>query len=96
MENLERVPDKSRFVNLGQSALLTGGMTHKNTISNKCYLIGLIENDSSNNANFSLSVTPYGNFKEPRERHNLIYLPNKNFVFVCGGFYSKSCEYTDI
>ena len=96
MENLERVPDKSRFVNLGQSALLTGGMTQDNKISNKCYLIGLIENDSSNNANYSISVTPYGDFKEARERHNLIYLPNKNFVFACGGFYSKSCEYTDV
>ena len=96
VENLERVPDKSRFVNLGQSALLTGGMTQDNKISNKCYLIGLIENDSSNNANYSISVTPYGDFKEARERHNLIYLPNKNFVFACGGFYSKSCEYTDV
>ena len=28
VENLERMPDKSRFVNLGQSALLTGGMIH--------------------------------------------------------------------
>ena len=96
VENLDRVPDKSRFVNLGQSALLTGGMTRENKVSTKCYLIGLIENDSSSNANYSISVTPYGDFKEARERHNLIYLPNKNYVFACGGFYSKSCEYTDV
>jgi len=96
VENLDRVNDKSKFVNLGQSALLTGGMTRENKISTKCYLIGLIENDSSNNANYSINVTPYGDFKEGRERHNLIYLPNKNFVFACGGFYSRSCEYTDV
>ena len=88
--------DKFNFVNLCQSALLTGGMTKKNKILNKCYLTGLIESHSSNNANYSISVTPYGNFKETRKRHNLIYLPNKNFVFACGGFYYKSCQYTDI
>ena len=64
VENLDRVPDKSKFVNLGQSALLTGGMTRENKVSTKCYLIGLIENDSSNNANYSINVTPYGDFKE--------------------------------
>ena len=95
-ENLHRVPDKSRFVNLGQSALLTGGMTPENKASVKCYLVGLIENDSSMNPNYSVNVTAYGDFKEGRERHNLIYCPNKNFVFACGGFYSKSCEYTDV
>ena len=95
-ENLRRVPDKSRFVNLGQSALLTGGMTPENKASVKCYLVGLIENDSSMNPNYSINVTAYGDFKEGRERHNLIYCPNKNYVFACGGFYSKSCEYTDV
>jgi hypothetical protein len=95
-ENLHRVPDKSRFVNLGQSALLTGGMTPENKASVKCYLVGLIENDSSMNPNYSVNVTAYGDFKEGRERHNLLYCPNKNFVFACGGFYSKSCEYTDV
>ena len=71
-------------------------MTPENKASVKCYLVGLIENDSSMNPNYSVNVTAYGDFKEGRERHNLIYCPNKNFVFACGGFYSKSCEYTDV
>ena len=95
-DNLNRIPDKSRFVNLGQSALLTGGMTRENKASVKCYLIGLIENDSSNRPNYSINISPYGDLKEGRERHNLIYLPNKNFVFACGGFFSKTCEYSDV
>ena len=33
---------------------------------------------------------PYGEFKEARERHNLLFLPNKNFVFACSGFFSKT------
>ena len=95
-ENLRKVPEKSRFINLGQSALLTGGMTPENKASVKCYLVGLIENDSSMKPNYSVNVTSYGDFKEGRERHNLIYCPNKNYVFACGGFFSKSCEYTDV
>jgi len=95
-ETLKRVPDKSSFVNLGQSALLTGGMSNENKPSTKCYLIGLLDNGPSLKPNFSVNVSPYGDFKEGRERHNLIYLPNKNYVFACGGFFSKSCEYTDL
>ena len=96
-DNLDKVPEKSKFVNLGQSVLLTGGKTKdKKNLSKKCYLIGLIENDLSNNINYSINVSQYGDFKEGRERHNLIYLPNKNFVFACGGFYCKSCEYTNV
>ena len=95
-DNLNKIPDKSRFVNLGQSALLTGGMTRENKASVKCYLIGLIENDSSNRPNYSINISPYGDLKEGRERHNLIYLPNKNFVFACGGFFSKTSEYSDV
>ena len=95
-DNLERIPDKSRFVNLGQSALLTGGMTKDNKPSVRCYIIGLLENDSSKVPNYGVNVSPYGDLKEGRERHNLIYLPNKNFVFAVGGFYSKSCEYSDV
>ena len=93
---LRRVPEKSRFVNLGQSALLTGGMTPENKSSQRCYLIGLIEDYSTNRLNYNVNISPYGDFKEGRERHNLIYLPNKNYVLACGGFFSKSCEYSDI
>ena len=93
---LSYVPDKSRFVNIGQAALLTGGKTRENNVSKKCYLISLLESDSSQKPMYSVNISPYGDLQEGRERHNLIYLPNKNSVFACGGFFSKSCEYTDV
>ena len=43
-----------------------------------------------------LKINSYGNLKEARERHNIIYLPNKNYVFVCSGVLTRTCEYTDL
>ena len=93
---LREFPIKSKFVNLGSSVLLTGGK-NKNKIKTKlaeCYIITLMENQSPNK--YEVIVMPYDSLKEPRERHNLLFLPNKHFVFACSGFFSKTCEYTDI
>ena len=87
-------PDKSKFVNLGTSCLLTGGQTKEKKKLTKCYLITLIENDSPDH--YEVNLMPYGGLKEARERHNLLFLPNKNYVFACSGFFTKTCEYTDI
>jgi hypothetical protein len=94
---LKFFPPKSRFVNLGTSVLLAGGEKQENNNKiklSKCYLITLMEDESANK--YEVNVMPYGPLKEPRERHNLLFLPNKHFVFACSGFYSKTCEYTDI
>ena len=93
-ENLTTFPDKSKFVNLGTSCLLTGGQTKEKVKLTKCYLITLMETESKEH--YEVNIMPYGGFKEARERHNLLFLPNKNFVFACSGFFSKTCEYTDI
>ena len=95
-ENLKLVPEKSRFVNLGQSVLLTGGKTKENKVSKKCYLIALFENNSSKESLYTFNISIYQDLQEGRERHNLIFLPDKNYVFACGGFFSKSCEYTNL
>jgi len=87
---------KSRYVNLGKSILLTGGIIRETELSKKCYLISLIENDLPNKPFYDININPYGDFQEWRERHNLIYLPDKNLVFACGGIISKTCEYTNI
>ena len=94
--DLRYTPDKSRFVNIGQSVLLTGGKTKENNISRKCYLISLLEGDSSQKPMYTVNTNPYADLQEGRERHNLLYLPDKSFVFACGGFFSKSCEYTNL
>ena len=87
---------KSRYVNLGKSILLTGGIIREAGPSKKCYLISLIENDLPNKPFYDININPYGDFQEGRERHNLIYLLDKNLVFACGGIISKTCEYTNI
>ena len=44
-ENLKTFPDKSKFVNLGTSCLLTGGQTKEKVKLTKCYLITLMETE---------------------------------------------------
>ena len=95
-QELRYIPDKSRFVNLGQSALLTGGKTKENKLSKKCYLIGLLDISTSNNPKYTINIDEYPDLQEGRERHNLLFLPDKNFVFACGGFFCNSCEYIDL
>ena len=93
-KTLSSIPLKSKFVNLGNSVLLSGGqIANKN--SKKCYLISFIENNN-NPEPYNIRIKAYDEFNEGRERHSLLFLPNKNYIFACSGFYSKSCEYTDI
>ena len=93
-QNFEVFPFKSKFVNLGKSLLLTGGIIKKQK-SNKCYLISAIET-KSNLVTYEININSYGDLIEKRENHNIIYLPDKNYVFVCSGYLTKSCEYTDL
>ena len=74
--------------------LLTGGQIHNKNLK-KCYLINCFENDNSPN-HYEIKIDSYGDFNEGRERQNLLYLPEKNYIFACSGFYTKSCEYTNI
>lgn len=45
---------------------------------------------------YDIKAITFGDLIEPIERHNLLFLPNKNYVFACYGFFSKACEYTNI
>ena len=93
-EKFDVFPFKSKFLNLGKSLLLTGGIINEQK-SKKCYLISAIE-AKSNIETYEINITSYGDLKEKRGNHNIIYLPDKNWVFVCSGYLTKSCEYTDI
>ena len=86
-------PDKSKFVNLGRSCLLTGGISKDETKLKKCYLITMIENESKEH--YKANIIPYGEFKEGRERHNLLFLPDKDYIFACSGSFTKTCEFSD-
>jgi len=89
-------PFRSKFVNLGKSLLLTGGNENENKL-NKCYLISVVGSKPENKIEkYEININSYGNLKEKRERHSIIYLPSKNYVFICSGFSTKTCEYTDL
>jgi len=79
--------DHSRYVNLHDSILVTGGM-EKGISYQNCYLITVTNIDNK----FSLLISSYPPMIEKRERHNLIYLEHIKSVLVCSGFYSKTCE----
>lgn len=78
---LSSIPPNSKFINLGSSVLLTGGQIH-NKNSKKCYLISCFESDNSP-THYEIKIDPYGDFNEGRERHNSLYLPEKNYIFAC-------------
>jgi hypothetical protein len=86
-------PFKSKYVNLGQSLLLTGGMIEEE-ILNKCYLMSVIK--TKNKLDYKIIINSYGDLIEKRERHNIIFLPDKNLVFICSGYLTDKCEYTDL
>ena len=92
-ESFINFPDNSKYVNLGNSIVLTGGFINRNLI-NSCYLI--VINKNENNEEYDIKIKSFGKMKNARERHNIIYLPDKKIVLVCSGFYNKGSEYTEI
>ena len=92
-ESFINFPDNSKYVNLGSSVLLTGGYINR-LLTNSCFLmiIGKIKDTND----YELSIMPYGRMLEARERHNIIYLPDKKTVLVCSGFFNKGSEYSEI
>ena len=43
---IQEFPKKNKYVNLGESLLITGGLTKNNVISNKCYLFSYNQNNT--------------------------------------------------
>jgi hypothetical protein len=90
-------PDNCRYVNLGFSILMTGGYLNKQP-TNICHLIVLSKKENYQNISdsYDLSIMPYSNMIEARERHNIINLHDRNSVLVCSGFFNSNSEITDI
>jgi hypothetical protein len=94
-DTFETIPDSSRHVNLGSSILLTGGVDSKRQRLNNAYLF-TIGPSNYENEKYEVNILPYGKMTEGRERHNIIFLHDKNLVFICSGFFSESSEFTNI
>jgi hypothetical protein len=84
-------PDNCRYVNLYSSILITGGYINRQVTSN-CYILVL----SGQYGSYDVSIIPYANMIEARERHNMISLHDRNMVLVCSGFFNKNVEITDL
>lgn len=85
-------PDNSRYVNLGTSVLITGGYKDRQS-SPLCYLM-LFSMNSTNEV--EMNIMKYPNMIEARERHNIIYLKDKESVVVCSGFFNQNAEITNM
>jgi len=76
-----------KFVNLGNSVLVTGGLDNKNLPSDKCYIL------SSNSQDIIINDFPSMNTK--MSSHNIIFLEDRKLVFVCGGNTGHYAEIID-
>src|SRR5207237_882698 len=89
--NFNFFPEFSKSVNLGSSLLVTGGIIDKITL-NTSYLISTECNYNDD----QYYLTYFSTMNEPRNRHNIIYLPCKNEVLICSGPCSKSVEIANL
>lgn len=85
-------PELTKYVNLGQMILLTGGNLNRQVSSN-CYQI-IIEINKQDEC--TQTIINYDSMKEKRDRHNIIHLYNIESVLVCSGFNSKTAEMTNL
>jgi len=79
-------------VNSSEFILYTGGTINKQ-MTDICYQI-FVYKDSNNE--FIQNISYYGSMNEKREKHNIIYLNDKNRVIVCGGVNNSTAEILDI
>jgi hypothetical protein len=71
-----------RIVNLGTTAILTGGGNDESLGSTDCFqLTPSIDGDI-----VRISISEFPSMNDPRERHNMIYLQKYNSIFVCSSF----------
>lgn len=81
--------ENSKYVNIGNGALVTGGTNNK-MLTDSAFKISVNENTEK------ISISKYSNMISKRERHNILFLENLNSVVACSGFYIKNCEITDL
>lgn len=93
---LEKFPTHCKFVNLGFTLLITGGITEEGVSISNCFLLMITKKNpkSSSKENYEISIMPYSPMLEGRERHCLVNLHDKNKVLACCGFAKNSAEIT--
>jgi hypothetical protein len=91
---IEKFPNHCKFVNLGYSLLISGGITDEgNSIAN-CFLLMIAKKNINSvlKENYEISIMPYTCMLEIRERHCLVNLQDKKKVLACCGFNKNTVE----
>lgn len=76
-----------KWTNVGNSLIVTGGC--KKMQVNTSFLLHINEKNE-------IEVENLPNMFDSRDRHNLVYLPDKNSVLACGGILKFSSEILDL
>jgi len=94
----DKFPNHCKFVNLGFSILVTGGLSTDSVAISSCFLIVLSKQNPHSflKNNYDISISPYSCMLQARDRHCLIYLQDKNKILACCGFSKNSAEITSI
>ena len=97
--SLENFNVNSRFINLGSSILITGGITLGSIPVCSSFLLTITKNSNQldfYDKFFNISIIAYSPIKEARERHCMLDIHDKNKVLVCSGFLKNSVEITNL
>ena len=88
---IKEYPMNSKMVHLEEGVFICGGTENKVSLDT-AYIIMLGYSQDK----ITQSIIPYPKMNEKRERHNVIYLENRNVILVCSGFNSKTTEMIDL
>jgi hypothetical protein len=84
----------SKYVNIGETLILTGGYLNEHVASNECLAITASVRDKKE---VLLTFGDFPSMNDKRERHNMIYLPNFKTVLVCCHFQTiTTCEIIEL
>lgn len=79
----------SKYTNIGDNTIIITGGYLEATMSNKVFKLKI-------NNDLSAELTVLKSLKIARQSHNIIYLPEKNYIVVCGGQNLKASEYLNL
>ena len=88
---IKEYPSGSKMVHLEDGVFICGGMENKVALDTS-YIIML----GLNQDKITQSIIPFAKMNEKRERHNVIFLENKNTILVCSGLNSKTAEMANL
>lgn len=84
--------DNSKFVNTGSALVITGGIDGQNGVTNACFGLNVEYQDKK----YIVSIKLLPSMQVKREKHNVIFLKDRNTVLVCGGYNTTTTEVLEL